>query len=110
MRADPPVAGIADAFARYGFFAAWGIGLVGIAAHAGALVALTGALLLAIGVVLALNLGGANDLYAEREQRRYMRRRRRHGLMGWRLAFAPYACLLIGGCWLGAGLGQMLSG
>ena len=103
LRADPPVAGRADAFSRYGFFAAWGIGLVGIVAHVGALVALTGVLLLAIGVVLALNLGGAHDLYSER-QRRWRRR------PDPTLPYAPYLLLLIGGCWLGIGLGQMLSG
>ena len=103
LRADPPVAGRADAFARYGFFAAWTIGLVGLIANVGALIAFTGALLLAIGVVLALNLGGAHDLYSER-QRRWRRR------PDPTLPYAPYLLLLIGGGWLGIGLGQMLGG
>jgi hypothetical protein len=100
IRGNPPVAGGPDAFGRYGFFAAWAIGIVGLTAKVWPLVAVAGVLIVAVGVVFALNLGGALDGYVARQ--RSPRWTGRTATYTRRVV--PPVMLLIGAVWLVGGL------
>src|SRR5690349_13358072 len=69
VRGNPPVNGAADAFARFGLFAAWVLGLVAIAGGVTPLLMPAGALLIAIGVLYARDTGGIRDRLIERQRR-----------------------------------------
>jgi hypothetical protein len=96
----------AERFVRYGAYAAWLLGLVGLVmAEADdrflALLLPSGLLLIAIGVVLATNRDDVNARIRAREERSLgyaiMRRRgRAHGLVG-------VGAVFIGGCWAAVG-------
>jgi small-conductance mechanosensitive channel len=108
---DPPVAGPADAFVRYGFFAAWALG--GVAIVSGSLdliglLAAAGALLVAIGVALTIDLDGVRDRLAERERRSFS-----HRVLGTRGAvnrLFAFCVVLIGLAWLGIGIAGLAGG
>jgi hypothetical protein len=76
LRGNPPASDPVDHFVRYGFFAAWLLGMVGIVVGAGtrnprplALIAPAGLLVAIIGILTATNLRGVRDRMREREER-----------------------------------------
>ena len=66
---NPPVNSRADAFVRFGFFAAWAIGLVGIVGNVIELIAPAGVLIIATGVLVARNVSGVRDQLIARSRR-----------------------------------------
>jgi hypothetical protein len=66
---NPPVNSGADAFARFGFYLAWAIGLVAIVGEILELLLPAGALIVVAGVIMTLNTSGARDQFAERARR-----------------------------------------
>ena len=103
---NPPVNSRADAFARFGFYTAWGIGLVGIVAGVPELLLPAGALIAPIGVIFTRNTSGARDQLVERARRGVAHRK-----FGSDVAVGPLfgvAMLIIGLGWIGVGLAQLL--
>jgi hypothetical protein len=66
---NPPVAGVVDAFARFGLWAAWLFGLIAIASGLTALLMPAGILLAVIGLLYARDAGGIRERLAERRRR-----------------------------------------
>lgn len=66
---NPPVNSRADAFARFGFWLAWAIGLVALVGNVLELILPAGVLIVATGVILTLNASGARDQLVERARR-----------------------------------------
>jgi hypothetical protein len=69
LRGDPPATEPVDQFARYGFFVAWLLGLVGIIAGMTALIAPAGLVIASIGVMPFKNFRGVCDRMRKREER-----------------------------------------
>jgi hypothetical protein len=66
---NPPVEGPVDAFARFGLWVAWLIGLIGIVSGLTAFLIPAGALFAVIGVLFARNVSGIRERVAERRRR-----------------------------------------
>jgi hypothetical protein len=66
---NPPVNSPVDAFARFGVWGAWLLGLVAIAGGVTAFLIPAGVLLGVIGVMFARNVGGIREQVAERRRR-----------------------------------------
>src|SRR3954468_15577395 len=69
MLGDPPVNGPVDAFARFGLWVAWLIGLIGIVSGLTPFLIPSGALFAVIGVLYARNVGDIRERLAERRRR-----------------------------------------
>src|SRR4051812_41774184 len=69
MLGNPPANGPVDAFARFGVWTAWLLGLVAIAGGVTALLIPAGVLLGVIGVLFARDVGGIREQVAERRRR-----------------------------------------
>jgi hypothetical protein len=75
VRGDPPVETAADSFVRFGLYAAWLLGLVGIVGNVIELLTPGGVLLIAAGTMIARNTQGVAEQLLERERRSFGHRR-----------------------------------
>src|SRR3954465_7739574 len=102
---NPPVNGPVDAFARFGFFAAWLLGLGAIAGGATPLLLPAGALLAVIGVLYARNAGSVRERLVER-----YRRSAGYRAFGADTRLTPFfglAMSFIGVCWFALGVADL---
>ena len=99
---DPPVDGPVDAFARYGLWVAWVIGVIAIVSPFTPLLIPAGALFAMIGVLYARNVRGIDERRVERRRRIAARR----GFRGTPRLTPLYgvAMTFIGLVWLAAGV------
>jgi hypothetical protein len=102
---DPPAKEPVDRFARYGFFVAWLLGLVGIIGGLTPLIAPAGLLIATIGLMLFKNFRGLRDRMRKREERSWNYR-----LTESRSAtkFGGVLMILVGIGWLAMGVADLL--
>jgi hypothetical protein len=103
---NPPVDGVADAFTRFGLFAAWLLGFVAIVNGVTPLTVPAGVLLVAIGVLCVRNTDGIRERLAERR-----RRSSGYRIFGGTTRVTPFlgvAMTIIGILWLVIGVADAL--